>query len=148
MKNILIIGQKSKLAFENLKKINHKKINKTLDDYIKLISINKKKIIREKIMELLTNLTYTSIYTKWLKFNKIRFVSRFFIVYVPGLIIIFAPRIPVVVDAFLLVKASVASELKVISLPWYIFINPGVILCLFLHNLRIGTYSINNTFSP
>ena len=47
MKNILIIGQKSKLAFENLKKINHKKINKTLDDYIKLISINKKKIIRE-----------------------------------------------------------------------------------------------------
>ena len=47
MKNILIIGQKSKLAFENLKKTNHKKINKTLDDYIKLISINKKKIIRE-----------------------------------------------------------------------------------------------------
>ena len=47
MKNILIIGQKSKLAFENLKKTNHKKINNTLDDYIKLISINKKKIIRE-----------------------------------------------------------------------------------------------------
>ena len=47
MKNILIIGQKSKLAFENLKKTNHKKINKTLDDYIKLISTNKKKIIRE-----------------------------------------------------------------------------------------------------
>ena len=47
MKNILIIGQKSKIAFENLKKTNHKKINKTLDDYIKLISVNKKKIIRE-----------------------------------------------------------------------------------------------------
>ena len=47
MKNILIIGKKSKQAFENLKKINHKKINKTLDDYIKLISINKKKIIKE-----------------------------------------------------------------------------------------------------
>ena len=47
MKNILIIGQKSKLAFENLKKINHKRINKTLEDYIKLISLNKKKIIRE-----------------------------------------------------------------------------------------------------
>ena len=47
MKNILIIGQKSKLAFENLKKTNHKKINKVLDDYIKLISANKKKIIRE-----------------------------------------------------------------------------------------------------
>ena len=47
MKKILIIGQKSKLAFENLKKINHKRINKTLNDYIKLISINKKRIIRE-----------------------------------------------------------------------------------------------------
>ena len=47
MKNILIIGLKSKLAFENLKKTNHKKINKTLDDYIKLISSNKKKIIKE-----------------------------------------------------------------------------------------------------
>ena len=30
MKNILIIGQKSKLAFEDLKKTSHKKINKTL----------------------------------------------------------------------------------------------------------------------
>ena len=47
MKNILIIGLKSKLAFENLKKTNHKKINKTLDVYIKLISSNKKKIIKE-----------------------------------------------------------------------------------------------------
>ena len=47
MKNILTIGKKSKKAFENLKKVNHKKINKTLDDYMKLILINKKKIIRE-----------------------------------------------------------------------------------------------------
>ena len=47
MKNILIMGQKSKLAFENLKKINHKEINKTLEDYIKLISLNKKRIIKE-----------------------------------------------------------------------------------------------------
>ena len=47
MKNILIIGKKSKHAFENLKKINHKRINKTLGDYIKLLSLNKKKIIRE-----------------------------------------------------------------------------------------------------
>ena len=47
MKNILIIGKKSKQAFENLKKVNHKRINKTLEDYIKLISINKNKIIRE-----------------------------------------------------------------------------------------------------
>ena len=43
MKNILIIGKKSKQAFENLKKISHKKINKTLEDYIKFISKNKKK---------------------------------------------------------------------------------------------------------
>ncbi len=41
------MGQKSKLAFENLKKINHKEINKTLEDYIKLISLNKKRIIKE-----------------------------------------------------------------------------------------------------
>ena len=47
MKNILIIGKKSKQAFENLKKISHKKINKTLEDYIKFISKNKKKIIWE-----------------------------------------------------------------------------------------------------
>ena len=47
MKNILIIGKKSKRAFENLKKVNHKRINKTLDDFIKLISKNKKIIIRE-----------------------------------------------------------------------------------------------------
>ncbi len=47
MKNILKIGLKSKKAFEHLKKVDHKKINKTLDEYIKLISINKKKIIRE-----------------------------------------------------------------------------------------------------
>jgi len=47
MKNILIIGKKSKQAFENLKKTSHKKINKTLEDYIKFISKNKKRIIQE-----------------------------------------------------------------------------------------------------
>tara|TARA_B100000900_G_scaffold408364_1_gene422513 strand:- start:970 stop:2214 length:1245 start_codon:yes stop_codon:yes gene_type:complete len=47
MKNILKIGIRSKQAFENLKKINHKRINKTLKDYTKLILLNKKKIIRE-----------------------------------------------------------------------------------------------------
>jgi len=52
MKNILKIGKKSKQAFENLKKINHKKINKTLDDYMKFISINKKRIIRENIKDI------------------------------------------------------------------------------------------------
>ena len=45
MKNILNIGKKSKEAFENLKKVNHKRINKALDDYINLIKINKNKII-------------------------------------------------------------------------------------------------------
>ncbi len=52
MKNILKIGKKSKQAFENLKKINHKKINKTLDDYMKFISINKKRIIRENVKDI------------------------------------------------------------------------------------------------
>ena len=42
MKSILKIGVKSKKAFESLKVVDHKKINKTLKDYCKLISINKK----------------------------------------------------------------------------------------------------------
>ena len=52
MKDILIIGKKSKRAFENLKKVNHKRINKTLDDYIKFILLNKKKIIRENAKDI------------------------------------------------------------------------------------------------
>ncbi len=47
MKNILAIGKKSKKAFENLKKVKHKKINKALNDFINLILKNKKKIISE-----------------------------------------------------------------------------------------------------
>ncbi len=47
MKNILIIGKKSKQAFESLKRTNHTKINKTLNDYIKFILLNKKNIIKE-----------------------------------------------------------------------------------------------------
>ena len=47
MKNILIIGKKSKQAFERLKRTNHTKINKTLNDYIKFILLNKKNIIKE-----------------------------------------------------------------------------------------------------
>ena len=47
MKNILKIEKNSKIAFESLKKLNHKKIDKALEDYIKLILINKKKIIKE-----------------------------------------------------------------------------------------------------
>ena len=47
MRQIIEIGKKSKKAFENLKKVKSFKINKALDDYIKLLSKNKKKIIRE-----------------------------------------------------------------------------------------------------
>ena len=47
MKNILEIGQKSKKALENFKRVKHKKINKALDDFINLILDNKKKIISE-----------------------------------------------------------------------------------------------------
>ena len=47
MKNILIIGKKSKQAFENLKIVSHRKIDKALKDYIKFISNNKIKIIQE-----------------------------------------------------------------------------------------------------
>ena len=47
MKNILTMGRKSKLAFENLKRVSHSRINNTLNDYIKLILRNKKKIISE-----------------------------------------------------------------------------------------------------
>ena len=51
MKNILQLGIKSKKAFENLKNTNHKKINKVLDDYIKLIKANEKKIIKENLKD-------------------------------------------------------------------------------------------------
>ena len=45
MKNIIKIGKNSKIAFENLKKIKHSKINKTLKDYVNLIKKNKYKIL-------------------------------------------------------------------------------------------------------
>ncbi len=51
MKNILEIGKKSKKAFEQLKKVNHKKIDRALDDYMRLILLNKKKIIKENIKD-------------------------------------------------------------------------------------------------
>ena len=47
MKNILVIGKKSKKALENLKRVKHKRINKALNDFINLILKNKKKIISE-----------------------------------------------------------------------------------------------------
>ncbi len=52
MKKIIEIGKKSKTAFESLKKVNHKKINDTLEDYIKLILANKKKIMKENAKDL------------------------------------------------------------------------------------------------
>ncbi len=52
MKNILKLGIKSKKAFTNLKNINHKKINKVLDDYIKLIVTNEKKILKENLKDI------------------------------------------------------------------------------------------------
>ena len=51
MKKILEIGKKSKIAFEFLKKTNHKKINKVLDDYIKLIRKNEVDIIRQNLKD-------------------------------------------------------------------------------------------------
>ena len=47
MKNIITIGENSKEAFESLKKLSHKKINKALEDYIKLILLNKKNYKRK-----------------------------------------------------------------------------------------------------
>ncbi len=47
MKNIIEIGKKSKRATENLKNVSHKRVVSTLKDYAKLISINKKRIIKE-----------------------------------------------------------------------------------------------------
>ena len=45
MRQIIEIGKKSKKAFENLKKVKSFKINKALDDYIKLLSKNKKRLL-------------------------------------------------------------------------------------------------------
>ena len=49
MKNILEIGQKSKKALENFKRVKHKKINKALDDFINLILDNKKKLLAKML---------------------------------------------------------------------------------------------------
>ena len=52
MKNILNIGEKAKHAYENLKKVNYQRINKTLNDYINLIIVNKKRIIKENAKDI------------------------------------------------------------------------------------------------
>ena len=52
MKYLEKIGKNAKTAFEDLKSVNHNKIRKTLNDYNKIISRNKKKIIRENLKDL------------------------------------------------------------------------------------------------
>ncbi len=47
MKYLQNIGQNAKIAFENLKRVEHKKIQEVLNEYNNLLRINKKKIIRE-----------------------------------------------------------------------------------------------------
>jgi Gamma-glutamyl phosphate reductase len=46
------IGIKSKIAFNSLSQINIKKRNKVLETYIKKLSKNKKKIIKENIKDI------------------------------------------------------------------------------------------------
>ena len=46
------IGIKSKIAFKNLSKVELKKRNKVLETYIKSLSQNKKKIIRENVKDI------------------------------------------------------------------------------------------------
>ena len=46
------IGIKSKIAFKNLSNVELKKRNKVLETYIKSLSQNKKKIIRENVKDI------------------------------------------------------------------------------------------------
>ena len=46
------IGIKSKIAFKNLSNVELKKRNKVLETYIKSLSLNKKKIIRENVKDI------------------------------------------------------------------------------------------------
>ena len=52
MKYLKNIGTKAKKAAENLKRIKHSKIQKTLGDYSFLIKKNEKKIIRENLKDI------------------------------------------------------------------------------------------------
>jgi len=45
------IGIKAKKAFENLKKVEHKRIQKTLKDYSNLLRLNESKIIKENLKD-------------------------------------------------------------------------------------------------
>ncbi len=46
------IGIKAKKAFENLKKVEHKRIQKTLKDYSNLLRLNESKIIKENLKDI------------------------------------------------------------------------------------------------
>ena len=46
------IGIKAKKAFENLKKVDHNRIQKTLGDYASLLKLNESKIIKENLKDL------------------------------------------------------------------------------------------------
>ena len=52
MKYLQNIGLKAKRAFENLKRIEHKKIQKALEDYNNLLKLNESKIIKENLKDL------------------------------------------------------------------------------------------------
>ncbi len=52
MKYLQNIGIKAKKAFENLKKVEHSRIQKTLGDYSNLLKSNESKIIRENLKDI------------------------------------------------------------------------------------------------
>ena len=52
MKYLENIGKKAKKAFENLKRVNHSRIQKVLGDYSILLKLNESKIIKENLKDL------------------------------------------------------------------------------------------------
>ena len=52
MKYLQNIGIKAKKAFENLRKVEHSRIQKTLGDYSSLLKLNESRIIRENLKDL------------------------------------------------------------------------------------------------
>ena len=52
MKYLKNIGIKAKKAFENLKRVEHRRIQKTLEDYSSLLKLNESKIIKENLKDL------------------------------------------------------------------------------------------------
>ena len=52
MKYLQNIGIKAKKAFENLKRVEHKRIQKTLEDYSGLLKLNESKIIKENLKDI------------------------------------------------------------------------------------------------